>query len=154
MGRCEKIPQQAVFTSCCTPAAGGTPSGGPLSVPTESGERMGKGLSPFRPLTRVGYSLRRRSPARSAAAIRFPPESDRAQSAVPRANRQGVCSVAAFRCAFCRSCCGYVNLHTRLRHHSRNEQTNAVPARRQAVSAGQDRGWNHIRTATFWRKVG
>ena len=60
------------------PAAGGTPFGDPISVPPEIGERAGKGLGPLHPLTRVGYSLRRRFSARSAAAIRFPPESDRA----------------------------------------------------------------------------
>ena len=49
---------------------------------------MGKGLGPFRPPTHEGYSLRRRTPARGAATIRFPPESDRAYISVPRANRQ------------------------------------------------------------------
>ena len=63
--------------------------------------------------------------------------------------RRGGVAKSTFR----RFCCGYVNLYTELRHHRRNEQTNAVPARRNAPPAGQDRGWNHVRTATFWRKV-
>ena len=74
---------------------------------------MGKGLGPFRPLTRVGYFVRRRFSARGAAAIRFPPESDRAHSSVPRPNRQGPDAVALLHVAFRRFCRGYVNLFQR-----------------------------------------
>ena len=124
-------------------------------MPTESGERVGKGLGPFRPLTRVGDMVRRRAAPRRAAAIRFPPESDRARSPVPRANRQEIYPVALAQRLSVRSAGNFATLTkvyitmevTTERGLCDDAAAGRTPSRKHL--------WEHnAGTATFWRKVG